>query len=102
MVKKHLLRAMVGCLPIVGVAERTSSQATGRIAGWVTDSSGAIMFLSYPARAWPLRFRQFRRSRDLCGKNVISGQHRRNVPFGYLPDGNASHLFHRLSVDGGN
>jgi hypothetical protein len=42
------------------------------------------------------------RRRDLCGKNVISGQHRRNVPFGYLPDGDASHLFHRLSVDGGN
>jgi hypothetical protein len=23
-------------------------------------------------------------------------------PWGYLPDGNASHRFHRLSIDGGN
>ncbi len=39
-----------------------------------------------------------------CGAshNVILVQPRRIVPFGYLPDGNASHLFHRLSVDGGN
>ena len=34
---------MVGCLLIVGAAERTASQATGRIAGWVTDSSGATI-----------------------------------------------------------
>ena len=66
------------------------------------NQTAYVTFLSYLARAWPLRLRQFPRSRDLCGKNVISGQHRRNVPFGYLPDGNASHLFHRLSVDGGN
>ena len=37
-----------------------------------------------------------------CGKNVLSGQHRRNVSFGIPPDGNSSHLFYRLSVDGGN
>jgi hypothetical protein len=37
-----------------------------------------------------------------CGKNVLSGQHRRNVSFGIPPDGNESHLFYRLSVDGGN
>lgn len=43
MVKKYLLRVMVGCLLFVGAAQRTAGQTTGRIAGGVTDPSAAVI-----------------------------------------------------------
>src|SRR5437870_3741229 len=36
------------------------------------------------------------------GRRLSSRQHRRDVPLRHLSDGDASHLFHRLSINGGN